>query len=288
MRMQLLIVCLFFFIPANIDAQDIVKTSQIADKLYKISLGSTNVVALIDDNSVLLSDCAYNTTADLLKSSLKKLGGDEIKIIINTHWHFDHTSGNKELGKDALIISQSGTRDILLIDQEIMGNIRKALPEEALPDLTFGEELELWFGSEHILLRHMPDGHTSGDIIVCFENSGILHVGDMIFSDIFPYIDIPRGGNVQQLSKNLESIAYTYPDTIKIIVGHGRDYSMKDLVDYNKMLKETMAVVKAGKEQGLSFDELQNRKVLDKWDKKWGQDFIPTEKWIEYVYESIH
>ena len=288
MRIRLVILFLLCFIQASVNAQDAVKTSQIADKLYRISIGSTNVVALIDDNSVLLSDCAYNTTASLLKSSLEKLGGDEIKIIINTHWHFDHTSGNTELGKDALIISQSGTRDILLHDQEIMGNIRKALPEQALPDLTIDKELELYFGDEHIILRHMPNGHTSGDLVVYFENSGVLHIGDLIFSDIFPYIDISRGGNVQQLSKNLESIAYTYPDTIKIIVGHGRDYSMKDLVDYNKMLKETMAVVKAGKEQGLSLDELQNRKVLDKWDMKWGRDFIPTENWIEYVYESIH
>lgn len=288
MRMQLLIVCLFFFIPAIIDAQDVVKTSQIADKLYKISIGSTNVVALIDDNSVLLSDCAYNTTASLLKSSMEKLGGDEIKIIINTHWHFDHTSGNTELGKDALIISQSGTRDILLIDQEIMGNIRKALPEQALPDLTFDKELELFFGDEHIILRHMPNGHTSGDLVVYFENSGVLHIGDLIFSDIFPYIDIPRGGNVLQLSKNLEEIAKIYPSDTKIIVGHGRDYSMDDLKEYNEMLKETTAVVRRGKEQGLSLNELQNKKVLDKWDKNWGQDFISTEKWIEYVYESIH
>jgi len=38
---------------------------------------------------------------------LKKLGSDDVKIIINTHWHSDHTDGNKVFGKAYCLMIKS-------------------------------------------------------------------------------------------------------------------------------------------------------------------------------------
>ena len=81
-----------------------IKVICLSDHLYKLLIGPVSVVASIGPDGVLLSDTGFESTAMLLKSNLKKLGGRHIRYIINTHWHSDHCSGNKVLGKEAPVI----------------------------------------------------------------------------------------------------------------------------------------------------------------------------------------
>jgi hypothetical protein len=51
------------------------------------------------------------------------------------------------------------------------------------------------------------------------------------------------------------------------------------------MLKDTLAIVEAGVREGKSLDELQNAKVLDKYES-WTWNFIPTNTWIATLYRE--
>jgi hypothetical protein len=52
------------------------------------------------------------------------------------------------------------------------------------------------------------------------------------------------------------------------------------------MLVESMATVKAGIDAGKKLEDLQKAGLGDEW-KDWGTGFIPTNFWIQTVYESL-
>jgi glyoxylase-like metal-dependent hydrolase (beta-lactamase superfamily II) len=54
-----------------------------------------------------------------MKLEQKKLGNDDVKFIINTHWHHDHTGGNLLFGRDATIIAHNSVREDLAIRKQI-------------------------------------------------------------------------------------------------------------------------------------------------------------------------
>jgi len=77
--------------------------------------GSGGTVAVLSgpDGKVLV-DAGIAVSRPQLMKSLTDLGADPITHLINTHWHFDHTSGNTWLNAaGARIIAQENTRKYL-------------------------------------------------------------------------------------------------------------------------------------------------------------------------------
>jgi len=105
------------------------------------------------------------------REAIAALGGTPITHAINTHWHDDHSDGNKVLGPDrVLIVAHANSREMLTHDNKI--NVvrtildQPAFPPAALPAVTFADRLELYFGSERIELVHVAPAHTAGDVVV--------------------------------------------------------------------------------------------------------------------------
>src|SRR5438093_1430548 len=121
-------------------------------------------------------------------SALRKLGEGKLKFVLNTHWHGDHTGGNKEFGPEAPIIAQSNVRKRLQTEQKGRGRVIAPSPKEALPVITFDESLSVWFNGEEIRALHYPRGHTDGDSVILFTGSNVLHMGDDFFSGMFPFV----------------------------------------------------------------------------------------------------
>ena len=288
---------IFLFIPtifivtviafANPDPPEI-EIKKINEKLYKLCIGSVNAVASIGEDGILLSDTGFEETAAPLMSELKKLGGDSIRYIINTHWHHDHCGGNKVFGKEAVIIAHQNTRKALSRDQ-ILNFWReeyKAFPDYALPYLTFTTQLTLHFNGEEIVLIHLPNGHSDGDVIVYFKNSNVLHMGDLLFSNGFPCFDFENGGNAEQFVRNLQTIIDMMPQDVLLIAGHGPDYSIRELKQYQEMMSATIAIIRDSMETGMSLDEMKRKEILKNYTK-WGDGFFTCDEWVENVYYSF-
>lgn len=283
-----LIITLFFSITAY--SQDstkppAVKIIKFDNKLFALSLASVNSIASIGDDGVLIVESNYVEYSKYLKDELKKLGGEKIKYVINTHWHFDHCGGNKLFGKEATIIAQSDVKKFLSRDEILLGDTQKAYPEYALPKITFETEYDMFFNGDSIRIISLPGGHSSGDAIVYFRKANVVHIGDIIFADMFPFIDIEHGGNVITLAENIQKIITMMPADIKIIPGHGRIYTIEELKEYKKMVIETTNIVKKEFEKGKIPDEMKKGEILKDW-KDWGEAFSCND-WIDYVYNSL-
>lgn len=266
-----------------------IEVTRLSDYLYKLMIGPVSVVASIGPDGVLLSDTGFESTGMLLKSTLEKLGGRHIRYIINTHWHSDHCNGNKVLGNDAVIIAHENVRKTLSEDQVLTvfwKEKQKALPEYARPNLTFKERMNVVFNDEQIEVIHFPYGHTDGDAIVHFKKANVVHMGDLLFSNGFPAIDFEHGGNAERWAINLQKIIDLMPADVKLIAGHGPDYTIEKLKKYREMMLSTVAIVKKEIGKGKSLDEMKKDNILTGWGE-WASGFHSCNEWIEIVYHSL-
>ena len=123
-----------------------------------------------------------------------------LKFILNTHHHFDHVGGNKELKKkyNLKIIGFEGDKS--------------RIPEI---DIALGDK-EIWRNNNfETKIYHIP-GHTSGHICYHFFKQNILFTGDTLFSlgcgRIFE-------GTYEEMFSSLQLIK-GFPLDTKIYCGH--------------------------------------------------------------------
>jgi glyoxylase-like metal-dependent hydrolase (beta-lactamase superfamily II) len=245
-----------------------------------------SVVAFTGTEGVLLVDAAYQNTAPLLKEKLRETGNDTIRYLINTHWHSDHTGGNPAMDEDVIIIAHEYTAGLLEHDQQILGRDRPALPVHALPDILFNDRLSIRFNGKEIQLMYLPGGHTGGDVIVYFPFAHVLTMGDLCFADRFPFVDLEHGGNAVTYAGNLEWITQNFPAGTRIVCGHGRIFTMKDLISYTVMLRQTIAIVRDLTESGQPVEVIRGR-LLENGYGSYGEGWITTDAWIETVIKSL-
>jgi cyclase len=265
-----------------------IKVTRLHTHLYKMAIGSVNAVASVGPDGVLLSDTGFEETAEAVKAELNKLGSDDIKIVINTHWHSDHVGGNMLFGKEATIIAHRNVRRLLSEDQNLpyWQETYEALPEYARPRITFTQGLTVFFNGEEIEITHFPGGHTDDDAIVYFKNANVVHLGDLLFSDGFPAVDFENGGNVEQFASNLKQIAGMLPSDVKIIAGHGGDYTIKQLGIYADMLLSTLEIIRNEMQKGTSLEDMKASKILRDWET-WGKTHFSCDQWIDIVFHSL-
>lgn len=289
MKKIILFLIIFCGLVLSLSAQDSTKapkTKVIAfnNHLYFVSVAGCNHIVSIGQDGVLLVDANYREYQRYLKNIIDSLGGKNIDYIVNTHWHFDHVGCNEIFGHTAKIISSEKVKEFLSEERMLMGEVQKPLPDYALPSIVFDEKYEMKFNGEIILMCNLS-GHTASDIVVYFPESKIIHIGDLIFSDMFPFVDIENGGNV---GKMLENIIYLYeslPKDVQYVTGHGRIYSYEDVLEYSKLLKSTMDIVMRNIDSGLTPEDIKKKDVLKDYQKY--ATAFSCDDWIEFIYKSV-
>lgn len=264
-----------------------IKVEKIGAKLFKMSHKINNWIALIGPDGVLLSDAAPEFLAHSIKKKLVELGNGNVKYIINTHWHHDHTGANLLFGKTAIVVAHHSVRCHLAEKQEIslFEETFEAYPEDALPDITFSKRLKIHFNGEEIDMISLPGGHSQGDVVVYFKHSNVLHVGDLYIAGHFPPVDYDHGGDVQQFAKNLETIMQMFPPNVKIVSGHLHDATIKDLSIYHHMITATTNIIRKELKNGRSLEEMQKANILKDWEA-WGSH-VSCSMWIKVIFHSL-
>jgi len=267
--------------------QDItVKTQKITDRVYMLQGRGGNVGVSTGADGILIVDDDYAQISPKIAEALKALGSDKPRFIFNTHWHGDHTEGNKFFGKDSLILAHSNVRKRLSVESIVLGNKTEPYPKFALPVLTYDQSMSVHFNDEEIRAVHYPNGHTDGDSVISFTKANVVHLGDDFFAGRFPFVDLDSDGSVQGLTKNIADILAKLPADAKIIPGHGGLSTREDLKAYHQMLVETTDIVQKGMMSGKALEGLKKDGLPEKY-KSWGTGFIKTDFWIETIYKSL-
>ena len=140
--------------------------------------------------------------------------GLTLQTIINTHGHWDHTSGNAALKKLA------GGEILMHASEDPMGvSIDGHLAE--------GDQVT---AGRFVLEVMETPGHSPGGISLYLAEADVVFVGDLIFSRAIGRTDMP-GSNRDTLLKSIRERIYPLPGRTMIAPGHG---SMTAL-DWEKM-----------------------------------------------------
>lgn len=270
-----------------------VAVSSLNDNLYRITCTAgeefglppfgTNLVASVGPDGLLLIDAGFASTGAELADTVKSLYDGPRKIIVNTHGHGDHAGGNVNF-PDAVIMGHRNTVD------QMSGNYYHLTgsPSPSRPAVGFGDTLIMHINGEEVRIIHAPRCHTDGDVYAYFVGSKIVAVGDLIFSDEFPYVDLYSGGSVTGYINQIQKFIDDFPDDVTFIAAHGRSYTKSDLIEYERMLTGTTELIRQAAAEGKTARQMADDSLLADW-KDWIGSFATTSMsgWIGTVYLEL-
>jgi glyoxylase-like metal-dependent hydrolase (beta-lactamase superfamily II) len=264
-----------------------IKVTKVAGNVYMLEGAGGNIGVSVGDDGILIVDDQFAPLADKIRAALKGIADKKLRFILNTHWHGDHTGGNVAFGPEAPVIAHDNVRKRMAVEQksEVFKRTTPASPKEALPVITFNQNLTVHFNGEEIRAIHFPQGHTDGDSVIFFAGSNVVHLGDDFFAGRFPFVDLESGGSVEGLTKNIGEIITKIPAGAKLIPGHGPLSGIEDLMNYHNMLVTTSDIVRAKIKAGKTLEQIKSEGLPDTW-KSWGTGFIKTDVWLETIYRS--
>jgi cyclase len=263
-----------------------IKAEQLAPGVAVLFGAGGNVGVSYGPDGTVLIDDQFAPLTPKIQEAVAKLGASPVKYLINTHWHFDHSGGNENLGKaGAIIMAHDNVRVRMAAGGRVAGNSAAAAPAVALPVITYDNGLKLHLNGDEVRTVHTGGGHTDGDSIVIWKNANIIHMGDLFLNGGLPFIDQSSGGNALHLLATIErAIPLTNPQT-KIIPGHGPMADQAKLIGWRDMLKEVIGVVRAGVKAKKSLAQIQAVKPAAKWETPAG--FIKGDAFVEAVYKDL-
>ncbi len=161
------------------------------------------------DHKTLVIDTKFFWGAAELNDKARILSHDTPLIVVNTHLHADHTSGNKLMRTDC-IITGDYDRDEWI---EVNG-------EEKMPCEWIENRKTLKIGGETVTLLNAGNGHTRNDLVVYFHERRVLFTGDLVYNGWYPLFHRDIGTNVDGWIKILDRLLKEFKIDI-VVPGHG-------------------------------------------------------------------
>ena len=267
-----------------------IKVTKVAGNVYMLEGAGGNIAACVGEDGIVIVDDQFAPLADKIRAALKGVSDKPLLYIINTHYHGDHTGGNLPL-HDATIVAHDNVRKRLAAGGKggngaSLSFDQEPSPKEALPVVTFANDVTLHVNGEDIRALHVPSGHTDGDSVVFFPKANVVHMGDDFVTYGFPFVDITSGGSVRGMITAVESVIAKLPPDVKVIPGHGPVSGLAEVRSYVAMLKDTVGAVDKAIKAGKTLAQLKQEKVLAPWQKYSG-DFVTTDIFIETLYNDL-
>jgi glyoxylase-like metal-dependent hydrolase (beta-lactamase superfamily II) len=261
-----------------------VETTDLGDGIYIMTTGVAGNLALLtgDDGAVLVDDQLPNTGSLIEGAIVEIMGEGAPRFIVNTHWHGDHTGGNAHFAALGSTVAAHHNIRTRLDDSEA----EWAQQDGVLPILTFGDDLNFHMNGQTVKVIHVPDAHTDGDALVYFREADVLHMGDVLFSGLFPYIDLDSGGTVDGFMAALErGLEIAGPETT-VIAGHGPLSTEADIQASLDMVRETSSRVRALVAEGADREAVAEAAPLADYEEDWAWRFITTERMLDALYND--
>jgi len=265
-------------------------TFQLSDTVYMLRGRGGNVgISSGEDGLYIIDDQVKPVTSQLLQA-IRKISNKPIRFIINTHYHGDHTGGNETIGKaGALIFAHDNIRTRMTTEQ-VSSFMKKTTPpytEAALPVVTFNDQMSLHFNGETATAYHVAHGHTDGDSIIHFPASNVIHMGDMYFNTLYPYVDLDAGGSIQGMVHAADLALSLADDSTRIIPGHGPLAITEDLRNYRDYLIKAIANVQALMDEGKNLQQIIAAEPTAEWDEELGKTWITPAQFVTFIYNSL-
>lgn len=256
-----------------------------------------NIAVFLGEDGVFMVDAGYEQMVEKVLEMVGALAEETganptLRFLANTHWHYDHTTGNEGIaGAGATIIAHEGAARLMAEDRVLaaLGQDVPATPPGGRPTVTFNDRINFGWNGDLLHLVHMPLAHSDGDVVVHFRDADVVHMGDLFFNGTYPYIDVDYGGNLQGMVRGVREVVDHTNETTLFIPGHGPLGTHSDLVAYLEMLETSLERVRELVDRGLSREEAIDAKPMADLDPIWAPEgsFIFPAFWVGLVYDGM-
>lgn len=238
-----------------------------------------NLALLTGEEGVALIDDGLGEVVQMTIQTVEELAGKPVNFVINTHAHGDHTGGNPGFAANgAVIVAHDVAHSAMKADESVL--------EIGLPRLTFNDTATLHLNGQTVRFFYVPDAHTNSDVVVHFVEANVIHAGDLLFNDIYPFIDLDNGGNVDGFIAAQKRILEIADDATQIIPGHGPLATRADMQVALDDLEDARSRVKNLVDQGKTIEQVMEANPLSVHeDLSWFH--ISTVRMTEILYRSL-
>ena len=145
---------------------------------------------LVNADGILIIDSQNAAAAAACIDGIGERSSRAIDLLVNTHHHGDHVGGNQTFRPVVgSIVAHENSAAWQRRAAEQAGNE----DSQAYPDETFADEWRTTIGDETVVAKYHGAGHTSGDCVVTFEQANVVHMGDLMFNRLHPFVDRSSG-----------------------------------------------------------------------------------------------
>jgi len=265
-----------------------VHTQPLRGNLQLLHGDGSNIVVSTGEDGTLLVDDEYASLGEKLRASLATQNAMPVKVVINTHFHNDHTGNNETFGRDgARIIAQANAALRMHSDQVMsLYGPQKAYPQIAWPNTLVKKSLRLRWSGDRIDLLHIGPAHTDGDLVVFFRKQNVLATGDLYVTGDYmpPYFDDLNGGTAEGMIAAADKLLKLADDRTLIVPGHGPVTNRNALLQYRDRFAAIRNRIRAGIAAGMSEDAVVAEHPAD--------GFAPrgrgTDRWVRVLYREYH
>ena len=257
-----------------------IRAHPVANGIYYLEGQGGNIGLSVGEDGVVMIDDQFAPLTDRILAAIRQINPGEIRFVINTHVHGDHTGGNENLGRLGILIL---ARDAVRVRMAAAANTAA----EALPVLTFSEPISVHLNGGTVRTIPVAPAHTDGDSFIHFVEADVVHAGDVFRTVAYPYIDLATGGTLQGTLDALGVlIGMAGPDT-KIIPGHGTVATREDVIAFRDMILDVQARVAAQVAQGRTIDQILAARPAAAYEATRGTDETSLERFVRGVYAGV-
>jgi cyclase len=272
--------------------------------VYMLVGAGANITVQVGDNALLIVDTGVVQKAAQVLAAIRTISPKPIQYIVNTSGDADHTGGNQIIsqaghfnsGLSGEIPGASIVAHLNVLDRMTVSNGKETLvPQELWPTDTYDTDRWALFNDEPVIVEHPHAAHTDGDSIVFFRRSDVISSGDIFTPDLYPMIDLPKGGSINGEIDALNQILdIMVPKANEeggtyVIPGHGRLSDRAEVSDYRDMVTIVRDRIADLVKRGKTLEQVKVAKPTLDYDGIYGAETGPwtTQMFIEAVYRDL-
>jgi cyclase len=267
-----------------------IETVPVADGLYMLVGQGGNIGLSVGSDGAFIVDTQFAPLSEKIQAAVNAAGGGDVKFVVNTHFHGDHTGGNANFANGGATIMAHDNVQVRLSTTQVStldGTETPPAPAAAIPVVTYPSRMTFHWNGTAVNIYYAPNAHTDGDSILHFTNLNAFHMGDTFFNGGYPFIDVGAGGSIDGYIDAGESVLARSDAATHIIPGHGALATRDDLQSFVEMLKTVRERLQSLIDRGLSEEEVVAAQPTAEFDAEWGAGFMNGETFTRFAYQSM-
>lgn len=262
-------------VQAQRDFSDVeITPHHVAGNVYYLEGAGGNIGVSVGEDGVVMIDDQFAPLTDRIVAAIRDLTDAEIRFLINTHVHGDHTGGNENMGRMGVLI---------LARDEVRVRLAAQAPAAALPVLTYSDSITIHMNGEEVFAFPVPPAHTDGDSFILFRDSDVIHTGDVFRTTAFPVIDTNNGGTLDGTLQALGLLIGAAGPSTSILPGHGGVSTRMDVMAFRDMILDVKAQVEPMVARGMSYEQVAASNPTSAYNEQYGD----PDRFLRAVYTEL-